>query len=170
MGLREGSTKRRWWWRRRGRLVWQVLSGGSRDWAFARLARFGWRRHEPPLLNYSLGNAIIRHKGLSFASALWKPGDINCRGSLPSPTLVPPQSGLPPPPPRSEPPSAAAAARSRATAIPRITYSGAMRRLCPALPAPTTLASDLRFNPSRPLSRQTHPLPLARHTAAPRSF
>lgn len=39
--------------------------------------------HRPPLLNYSLGNAIIRHKGLSFASALWKPGDINCRGSLP---------------------------------------------------------------------------------------
>lgn len=35
--------------------------------------RFGGSSHRPLLLNYSLGNAIIRHKGLSFASALWKP-------------------------------------------------------------------------------------------------
>lgn len=58
-----------------------------------------WWQHRPPLLNYSLGNAIIRHKGLSFASALWKPGDINCRGSLPSPVpllpLTSPFSSLP---------------------------------------------------------------------------
>lgn len=64
--------------------------GWQWDWAFASSARFGWWQHRPPLLNYSLGNAIIRHKGLSFASALWKPGDINCRGSLPSPVLPPP--------------------------------------------------------------------------------
>lgn len=64
--------------------------GWQWDWAFASSARFGWWQHRPPLLNYSLGNAIIRHKGLSFASALWKPGDINCRGSLPSPVLLPP--------------------------------------------------------------------------------
>lgn len=63
--------------------------GWQSDWAFASSARFGWWQHRPPLLNYSLGNAIIRHKGLSFASALWKPGDINCRGSLPSPFLPP---------------------------------------------------------------------------------
>lgn len=69
--------------------------GWQWDWAFASSARFGWWQHRPPLLNYSLGNAIIRHKGLSFASALWKPGDINCRASLPSP--VPPSS--PPFPP-----------------------------------------------------------------------
>lgn len=47
----------------------------------------GWPPRRPPLLNYSLGNAIIRHKGLSFASALWKLGDINCRGSLPVPRV-----------------------------------------------------------------------------------
>ena len=79
--------------------------GWQWDWAFASFARFGWWQHRPPLLNYSLGNAIIRHKGLSFASALWKPGDINCRGSLPSPVLPPvgvlgrprsPHSALPP--------------------------------------------------------------------------
>lgn len=48
------------------------------------LELFANRPRWPPLFNYSLGNAIIRHKGLSFASALWKPGDINCRSSLPS--------------------------------------------------------------------------------------
>lgn len=54
---------------------YQVEGGrGPRPSFCGRLARFGWRRHGPPLLNYSLGSAIIRHKGLSFASALWKPG------------------------------------------------------------------------------------------------
>lgn len=70
--------------------------GWQWDWAFASSARFGWWQHRPPLLNYSLGNAIIRHKGLSFASALWKPGDINCRDSLPSPVLPPPVGVLAP--------------------------------------------------------------------------
>lgn len=69
--------------------------GWQWDWAFASSARFGWWQHRPPLLNYSLGNAIIRHKGLSFASALWKPGDINCRGSLPSPVPLTPFPSLP---------------------------------------------------------------------------
>lgn len=79
--------------------------GWQWDWAFASSARFGWWQHRPPLLNYSLGNAIIRHKGLSFASALWKPGDINCRGSLPSPVLLPPVGVLDRPrSPHSAPP------------------------------------------------------------------
>lgn len=117
--------------------------GWQWDWAFASSARFGWWQHRPPLLNYSLGNAIIRHKGLSFASALWKPGDINCRGSLPSPVLLPPRgSSRPPPQPTFStsthhlPPASPwiPLPRTRAPNIPRITYS-ALIRFCPVLAA-----------------------------------
>lgn len=116
--------------------------GWQWDWAFASSARFGWWQHRPPLLNYSLGNAIIRHKGLSFASALWKPGDINCRGSLPSPVLPPvgvldrPRSPHSAPPPTIYPPATPRIPlpRTRAPNIPRITYSGLIR-FCPVLAA-----------------------------------
>lgn len=124
--------------------------GWQWDWAFASSARFGWWQHRPPLLNYSLGNAIIRHKGLSFASALWKPGDINCRASLPSPVPLPLPRSLsssrgssrPPPQPTFStyhpcsvyPAPRVPLPRARAPNIPRITYS-TLIRFCPVLAA-----------------------------------
>lgn len=116
--------------------------GWQWDWAFASSARFGWWQHRPPLLNYSLGNAIIRHKGLSFASALWKPGDINCRGSLPSPVLSPCGSSRPPPQPTFStsthylPPRGPTdpSSTNQSSEYSRITYS-ALIRFCPVLAA-----------------------------------
>lgn len=130
--------------------------GWQSDWAFASSARFGWWQHRPPLLNYSLGNAIIRHKGLSFASALWKPGDINCRGSLPSPFLPPswefstaPAAHIQhfhPHPPRSP---RIPLLQTGAPNIPRITYS-ALIRFCPVCWQQST--PRFRYSPPPPLS------------------
>lgn len=124
-----------------GVALWQVLSGGgggSRDRAFAG----GWRDSDGGATDrhYSTIHSVAQSyvtKAFHLQAHCGNPGDINCRGSLPlsatetdlSTPLSPPLSF------RGEsPPSDAAAAEGRGprSAISlRITYSAAMRRLCP---------------------------------------